>query len=439
MKCTPLILRAIVGVFMAMSIHTFAQAEPDCKKVETICIAGVESDPFFKAGVTTVMPCRAFDGDSICLSDVGRTCWGKRHTYECRSAETVNDCQPLRDQGCSQIGSTCIADVEGGQCATYEQTYQCPDKAESVTEKTVCDTSTFCQDNGVGCFDTSSKPDSDFGKAAAMMEVARQAGVYGADLDSVELFKGYSEKCSVKVLGGKTIKSCCKASGGGSAYTNNAVMGAGLGIVAEGASEVLRTGSMYVYDSLYHVVDSGIMQRGIDALDTWGRGLGDGTFNPTMNVYGFSFQFSFANGLQFTGFDPYSFAFSVAMQVVTEWLSCEPEEQTMALKRGQGLCVHIGTRCSKKVLGVCVERQQEHCCFNSKLAKIINRQGRAQIGMPMNACGGFTQQQLESLDFSQLDLTEFIADITPKDVSPSKISDRVQQTVNEKIQSYYDQ
>ncbi|WP_350979909.1 conjugal transfer protein TraN, partial [Shewanella sp. AC34-MNA-CIBAN-0136] len=70
------------------------------------------------------------------------------------------------------------------------------------------------------------------------------------------------------------------------------------------------------------------------------------------------------------------------------WLKCNTAEQTLSLKRGQNLCVQTGTRCTKKVLGVCLEREQDHCCFNSILAKLINRQGRSQLGMPMDQCGG---------------------------------------------------
>jgi len=187
-----------------------------------------------------------------------------------------------------------------------------------------------------------------------------------------------------------------------------------------------------------------LIDKGLGAMNSWASGLGDGVFNPQFGFYGFTFEFTFfeftfANGFQFVGFDPYSFALSVAIMLVQEWLSCDSAEQVMAMKRGQNLCVHIETYCSKKVLKVCVEKKERHCCFNSKLAKIINRQGRAQLGMPMNSCGGFNQAQLQALDFSRIDLSEFIADIVPKDVPASTMSNRVQQTVNQKVQSYYDQ
>jgi conjugal transfer mating pair stabilization protein TraN len=91
------------------------------------------------------------------------------------------------------------------------------------------------------------------------------------------------------------------------------------------------------------------------------------------------------------------------------------------------------------VLGVCLEKKERHCCFNSKLARIINRQGRVQLGLPLNSCGGFNQAQLQALDFSRMDLSEFIADISPKDIPASSLGQRVQQTVNERVQGYYEQ
>lgn len=405
-------------LLIAVSFNVFAAA--DCKKTGTICTAPNQT--------------RNISGMSVF-----RECWEYQDTYQCRSQNMVNDCQPLRTKGCSQIGSSCVERDDAGTCVMYEQKYNCPDKAETYTEKTVCDQSAFCQNGGAGCFDTGSPPDKDFGQSAVMMEAAREAGVYGIDPDKVEIFKGYMEQCSIKVLGGTTLKSCCKASGGGSAFSNYALLGAGITVAGEAGRESVALGSKYIYDALYNQVDGSLVNKGLDAMNSWAGGLGDGTFNPNFSFYGFTFEFSFANGFQFTGFDPTTFAISIGVMLIQEWLSCDQAEQVMSMKRGQNLCVHIETYCSQKLLKVCVEKKERHCCFNSKLAKIINRQGRAQIGMPMNSCGGFNQAQLQALDFTRIDLSEFIADIVPKDVPASIMSNRVQQTVNQKVQGYYDQ
>ncbi|AOJ79190.1 conjugal transfer protein TraN (plasmid) [Burkholderia savannae] len=416
----------VVRMFAAVALLSMAAIAPRhadaalCQKVSEVCVDGPSTRNINGVNVT-------------------RDCWRYEAQYQCRTNEMVNDCQPLRDRGCGQIGSTCISRDNDGTCIQYEQKYQCVDKPEWYSEKTVCDTSAFCQNNANGCFDTSYPPDGDFGRAAAMLEAQRQAGIYGVDANSLEIFKGYMEQCSIKVLGGATIKSCCKSAGGGSAFTNHELLKAGAAVATEAGGEAMRAGSMYVYDSLYNAVDSGILKKGINALDSWGRGLGDGVFNPSFNFYGFSFSFSMANGFQFVSFDPYSFAFQIGMMLIQEWLACDTSEQVTSMKRGQNLCVHVETYCSQKVLGVCIERKERHCCFNSKLAKIVNRGGRAQLGMPMNQCGGFNQAQLQSIDFSQLDMSEFIEDVKPKDLNLNKATDKVKQTVDERVKSYYEQ
>jgi conjugal transfer mating pair stabilization protein TraN len=95
------------------------------------------------------------------------------------------------------------------------------------------------------------------------------------------------------------------------------------------------------------------------------------------------------------------------------------------MKRDARLCVAFGDYCSRciTVFGHCVaclERTKSFCCFNSHLARIINEHGRQQIGKTWGTdtaqspdCSGFTVAQLQSLDFSKMDLSEFYAEISP--------------------------
>ena len=77
----------------------------------------------------------------------------------------------------------------------------------------------------------------------------------------------------------------------------------------------------------------------------------------------------------------------------------------LSQKREQGLCHWNWKLTSKKgPLGITIEESESYCCFNSKLGRIINEQGRAQIGKgwgsksnPDNLdCTGFTVEQLQS-------------------------------------------
>ncbi len=402
-----------IGIFLAVYLVAHASAlAADCIKTGEVCVDG--------PGTKTVFGVPLY-----------RECWNYRSTYQCRGSKVISDCQPLRDRGCTQISSKCVEELENGSCAFYEQKYQCPDKPEVVKKITVCE-SAFCQADGAGCFDTTYPADQDFAKTAVMMEAARQAGVYGADPGKIALFKGYDESCSIKVIGGTTIKSCCRSSGGGGIFTNYTLLSAGMAVGSEAGREAVKLGSKYLYDSLYGTVDSALVGKGLGAINSWASGLGDGVFNPSFSYYGFSFQFSFANGFQMVSFNPYSFAFQIAVMLINEWLSCKPAEQAMSLKRGQNLCVHYDTYCSKKIpiIKTCIEKTERHCCFNSKLAKLINMQGKAQLGLGLEGCRGFTKDELEHLDFSKMNLSEFITDISPKEADLEKMTETARQAVD---------
>ena len=105
----------------------------------------------------------------------------------------------------------------------------------------------------------------------------------------------------------------------------------------------------------------------------------------------------------------------------------------LSQKRDQGLCHWNWKWTSKKgPLGIKLEESESYCCFNSKLGRIINEQGRAQIrkgwgsqGNPDNPdCTGFTVDQVQGLDFSQIDFSDFYADIKPVLPSTDSLLDK---------------
>jgi conjugal transfer mating pair stabilization protein TraN len=122
-------------------------------------------------------------------------------------------------------------------------------------------------------------------------------------------------------------------------------------------------------------------------------------------------------------FDPWSLVIAIVIYVVMSMMSCNENEGKLAMKEGAGLCHSIGTYCSSciRVLGscvACIEHTTGKCCFNSRLSRIVNEQGRGQIGKGWGRaespdCSGFTIAQLQSLDFAAMDLTEFYASIVP--------------------------
>lgn len=101
-------------------------------------------------------------------------------------------------------------------------------------------------------------------------------------------------------------------------------------------------------------------------------------------------------------------------------VACKENEKLLAKQREQKQAHYIGNFCSKQLkLGfakICVQKSDSYCTFSSSLAKIIQEQGREQLGIswgsPENPqCRGFTPEEFQKIDFSKIDLTEFVKDI----------------------------
>ncbi|WP_310794426.1 conjugal transfer protein TraN [Campylobacter lari] len=78
----------------------------------------------------------------------------------------------------------------------------------------------------------------------------------------------------------------------------------------------------------------------------------------------------------------------------------------------------------------CIQHKKTHCCFNSKLARIFNEQGCPQIGRGWGSpkspdCRGFTPEEFQKLDFSEIDLSDFIADIVGS-IDVDKIQEKIE-------------
>jgi len=121
---------------------------------------------------------------------------------------------------------------------------------------------------------------------------------------------------------------------------------------------------------------------------------------------------------------------------------CKGTEQALAVLKKRGLCHKVGTYCSKKILGACVQKKATYCCFNSKLARIVHEQGRPQLqsfagdlwGRPKSPrCRGFTAQEFQMLDFDRIDLSEWFGDIQVR--TQVEIANEIQQRLGDYMQN----
>jgi len=147
-----------------------------------------------------------------------------------------------------------------------------------------------------------------------------------------------------------------------------------------------------------------------------------------------------ANAL-IVGIDPTSIAISLAINFMMEFLfsGCDQQDMEAAMLRSSGMCHEVGRYCSSSFLGVCLQKAVSSCCFNTKLGRIIQEQGRPQLKSfngnlwgtakkPM--CRGFTPEEFQALDFSKMDLSEYYADIEARAQSDIQIN------MEERIDAY---
>jgi hypothetical protein len=138
-------------------------------------------------------------------------------------------------------------------------------------------------------------------------------------------------------------------------------------------------------------------------------------------------------------FDPTSIAISLAIRFVAEFLlqGCNQQDMEVGMLNSSGYCTEVGEYCQKewKFFG-CVQKAKSYCCFNSKMARIIQEQGRPQLGMNWGSsespnCAGFTPQQFQRLDFSKIDLSEYYNDIQ------AKADSLIQKNITDSVNEYY--
>jgi len=414
--------------------------------------------------------------------DIYKSCWAWKRNYVCTQNTPISDCDELASTpSCEEIASQCIEMLTDGRCSVFEHEYKClvGEPYEHVVQN--CQTQRYCMDGK--CYDTGYSPDTDFGKVASMMEAMNEFS-YG-------LFAGEARSCASKKAWG--LSNCCKSNHALARKGNNASM---MTTTIKVGAEVIRAmGSEFVY--------TGLMESGVNALMAWASqeaftrtidmirsntwpedyGMGDQIAqmmpsflqeqvlytsgidagllqtggwlagNPTFSYYGLQLSFSYsatAGWSMAISFNPVGLIIAVVMQVIMDMMECDQSDIVTGSMRGEGLCHKIGSWCASRSLGSCSETREGHCCFASKLARIIQEQGRAQLGKGWGrakepSCETFTKEEFARIDFDRIDFSEFLADIMralPTGKGPGyaqdRVNERIQDTINS-LGSYYDQ
>jgi len=145
---------------------------------------------------------RYFDSVPVSLD-----CWHYNVTKQC-GASSDNNCQSLRDKGCTQRGASCRT-MLGDVCAVQNEIYSCPlQKCDSYG--IVCnDGSSYCLTGN--CLSHQRQPDEDMAKSLSALSAVADASKQ-FDSKNLSIFTGHDERCSRDNLG---FADCCVDNGWG--------------------------------------------------------------------------------------------------------------------------------------------------------------------------------------------------------------------------------
>jgi hypothetical protein len=125
------------------------------------------------------------------------------------------------------------------------------------------------------------------------------------------------------------------------------------------------------------------------------------------------------------------FAYQVYNMIQT-MQECTAGEEILGCKIAKGICHKVGSRCKVKIFDSCLQSMGVYCCFDSKLARIIQEQGRKQIGKSWGSakkpnCKGFLMDEFVRLDLSRIDFSAYSEDLI-REMNPNiqqKLEDAV--------------
>lgn len=299
-------------------------------------------------------------------------------TGVCEHYELVNSC-PLAG------GGVCVQ--SGASSQAYCSANPCMNRSDAVTEGNI--DGTMLVDNG-------------------------EKDEQGMCTDQVMIFTGRASECLPSGTS-TAFQNCCKNPG---TITNDSV----------GSKNMIGNG-VQVLKNLYQVTSAaaGAYTNAMNAGASQAQATNAATNAAQTQVEALM--------------NPATIAWAVAIYFIMDYLmqACDTLSMETSMAADSGFCHELGTYCKTKWLGECVQKAKSYCCFNSKMARIIHEQGRAQLNtfdgfgsVKEPECRGFSPEEFQSLDFSQIDMTEYYNDLV------HNTQQSIQESLNNMTQDYYE-
>ncbi len=409
--------------------------------------------------------CSFYKGDLKCYVDA-------QGVQRCPTNEggNLNGCAKYEENpSCGFISQSCIKGAEGesGGCYAFEEVWDCGYDTSYETivntgQSIECPGGARCM--GSECFDNSNVKSGDFAYAVAMLQVAQFAehdldcGGDGTNIEEAndcKVFKGEAMECK-KALGGYV--DCCEAPEGVSIFdyvnltmntlkmtssiealartrefgaVGSGYWSASTTALTEGASTLIKGEWGSVIDNATAAfnkefageavggtisqIQSYLMRKAYDAMvDMGASAAADAVFQTGTDAAGNATIGLGPNAAMVVNIIGWVYTVYVIVDLLINIIwECEEKEFELGAKKETRQCSFVGSYCASESLGSCAEKREAYCCFGSVVARIIQEQGRKQMGTnfgePENpTCEGLTPGQLAQLDWSKIDLSEWI-------------------------------
>lgn len=299
-----------------------------------------------------------------------------------------------------------------GVCEHYELVDSCPLAGGGVCVQSGAGSTAYCSSNP--CMNRSDAV-TEGNIDGTMLVNNGEKDETGMCTDQVLIFTGRASECLPSGTS-TAFQNCCKNSG---TISNDSV----------GAKNMVGNG-LQTIKYLYQVTSAaaGAYTSAMNAGATQAQAANAATSAAQSQVQALM--------------NPATIAWAVAIYFIMDYLmqACDTLSMETSMAADSGFCHELGTYCKTKWLGQCVQKAKSYCCFNSKMARIIHEQGRAQLNTFPNGfgvtkepdCRGFSPEEFQSLDFSQIDMTEYYNDLV------HNTQQSIQESINNMTQDYYE-
>jgi conjugal transfer mating pair stabilization protein TraN len=394
---------------------------------------------------------------------VYKDCWAYSVNYSCYTeGQYTDNCAAIKGIAtCSQLSSNCQTNLASGACSSYYNKYSCTapianlaslnltlvSQDQHIISEVLDDSACNSYANNSDC-KTSGELSCVSGAQTRVingLSVARDCWEYNKQYSCKAEFiddcADYEDSCTLK----NNICLTSDSSGNCTYYTNTyscPIPSAEVNVSC-GSQNYITFNQNQDFGKAaasLAMLQESAKELNKDSLTTFNGNAGKCSkdaigFSNCCKMGGWSEDASYVTSYAGTITTPSS-------AIIDALASCSSKEKDLSYLRANRMCVYIGSYCDKEesLTGLCLSKKESYCCFNSKLSRLINEQGRPQIGKGWGLpkapdCSGININDLQRIDFNKIDFSELYEDFLKITTVPNSAA--MSSKVSDTVQNYY--